>query len=286
MKTSRTVVKEDKEVDAYDRNAKSNAEEGGKAHGKKKASDVCADELYYCPAFKPSTKQGLALKPVSKRHTGSLDILVYEGIIAVYVDLCDSPTNIRDALFKAAAAVAENGHQNTVDEWIELDEVLTAAATHGHLNVVKFTVNHAREKNYTPVCAALYEPDALTQAILGQHDEMVEFLPQVAGEIEWDISKAYEAAASTDGKPLAEKLYGIYRYPGESGRAICLLSSHAEAGTMGCPGILNKTECGNWHLQVLKEALEVADEREVKLFVRKIICDLIFSGSAFVAVVT
>ncbi|ETP44500.1 hypothetical protein F442_08902 [Phytophthora nicotianae P10297] len=186
MKTSRTVVKEDKEVDAYDRNAKSNAEEGGKAHGKKKASDVCADELYYCPAFKPSTKQGLTLKPVSK---------------------------------------------NNRSEWIELDEVLTAAATHGHLNVVKFTVNHAREKNYTPVCAALYEPDALTQAILGQHDEMVEFLPQVAGEIEWDISKAYEAAASTDGKPLAEKLYGIYRYPGESGRAICLLSSHAEGTT-------------------------------------------------------
>ncbi|ETO75351.1 hypothetical protein F444_09030 [Phytophthora nicotianae P1976] len=215
MKTSRTVVKEDKEVDAYDRNAKSNAEEGGKAHGKKKASDVCADELYYCPAFKPSTKQGLTLKPVSKRHTGSLDILVYEGIIAVYVDLCDSPTNIRDALFKAAAAVAENGHQNTVEYVVGL----------------KFTVNHAREKNYTPVCAALYEPDALTQAILGQHDEMVEFLPQVAGEIEWDISKAYEAAASTDGKPLAEKLYGIYRYPGESGRAICLLSSHAEGTT-------------------------------------------------------
>ncbi|ETP16449.1 hypothetical protein F441_08935 [Phytophthora nicotianae CJ01A1] len=151
----------------------------------------------------------------SKGHTGSLDILVYEGIIAVYVDLCDSPTNIRDALFKAAAAVAENGHQNTVEYVVGL----------------KFTVNHAREKNYTPVCAALYEPDALTQAILGQHDEMVEFLPQVAGEIEWDISKAYEAAASTDGKSLAEKLYGIYRYPGESGRAICLLSSHAEGTT-------------------------------------------------------
>ncbi|ETM46413.1 hypothetical protein L914_08675, partial [Phytophthora nicotianae] len=202
MKTSRTVVKEDKEVDAYDRNAKSNAEEG------------------FLAQYETRTDLETSLQ--------DLDILVYEGIIAVYVDLCDSPTNIRDALFKAAAAVAENGHQNTVDEWIELDEVLTAAATHGHLNVVKFTVNHAREKNYTPVCAALYEPDALTQAILGQHDEMVEFLPQVAGEIEWDISKAYEAAASTDGKSLAEKLYGIYRYPGESGRAICLLSSHAE----------------------------------------------------------
>ncbi|ETL39992.1 hypothetical protein L916_08720 [Phytophthora nicotianae] len=245
MKTSRTVVKEDKEVDAYDRNAKSNAEEGDQGeveHDEKRFTgeqeeDVCHEKNALIslrgPVAKlmPSTKQGLTLKPVSKRHTGSLDILVYEGIIAVYVDLCDSPTNIRDALFKAAAAVAENGHQNTVDEWIELDEVLTAAATHGHLNVVKFTVNHAREKNYTPVCAALYEPDALTQAILGQHDEMVEFLPQVAGEIEWDISKAYEAAASTDGKPLAEKLYGIYRYPGESGRAICLLSSHAEGTT-------------------------------------------------------
>ncbi|ETK86583.1 hypothetical protein L915_08790 [Phytophthora nicotianae] len=168
----------------------------------------------------PSTKQGLTLKPVSKRHTGSLDILVYEGIIAVCRERPSEYRGVR------GGTLTDNR-----SEWIELDEVLTAAATHGHLNVVKFTVNHAREKNYTPVCAALYEPDALTQAILGQHDEMVEFLPQVAGEIEWDISKAYEAAASTDGKPLAEKLYGIYRYPGESGRAICLLSSHAEGTT-------------------------------------------------------
>lgn len=71
-------------------------------------------------------------------------------------------------------------------------------------------VNHALEKKYTHVYGARNEPDALTHAILGQHNEIVEFLLQIVGEVSWNIAKPDDVAASRHDEPLAEKLYGIY----------------------------------------------------------------------------
>ncbi|KAF4138133.1 hypothetical protein GN958_ATG12742 [Phytophthora infestans] len=153
-----------------------------------------------------------------------LDTIVWEGILVVYGDLCDTPPNIRDALLKAASLAAENGHQTTVEYVVEvidevsytynkyegMKEVLQGGASHGHLNIVKFMVNHALEKKYTHVYGARNEPDALTHAILGQHNEIVEFLLQIVGEVSWNIAKPDDVAASRHDEPLAEKLYGIY----------------------------------------------------------------------------
>ncbi|KAF4029428.1 hypothetical protein GN244_ATG13673 [Phytophthora infestans] len=60
-----------------------------------------------------------------------------------------------------------------------MKEVLQAGASHGHLKIVKFMVNHDLEDKCTHVYGARNEPDALTHAILGQHNEIVEILLQV-----------------------------------------------------------------------------------------------------------
>ncbi|KAG7377221.1 hypothetical protein PHYPSEUDO_012012 [Phytophthora pseudosyringae] len=124
---------------------------------------------------------------------------------------------------KAAEAAAENRHLDVVRclvtrvmnpkwylsaAWIYLAirPVLGGAAGNGHLRVVEFMVEHARQNDY----ARMYSRDkALEKAFSGGNQEMVEFLSHLDC-FGWDVNSAFEAAIRCDDSNLAEIIYNAY----------------------------------------------------------------------------
>ncbi|KAE9320883.1 hypothetical protein PF008_g17933 [Phytophthora fragariae] len=152
---------------------------------------------------------------------GSFDILLWEGIAAYHGPLYDLPEAIRDMVVKDIVeyVVKEvvDGDENDdsgriVPPWSDIHLVLEGAASNGHLDVVKFLTNHARENGYVEglTMHSRSSSDALTCAILGKHGEVVEYLMTLVDEFRWNMKLAFEAAVRGDQHVLAERIYEMY----------------------------------------------------------------------------
>ncbi|KAG6594356.1 uncharacterized protein IUM83_17884 [Phytophthora cinnamomi] len=151
-----------------------------------------------------------------------------------------------EVLATAAAAAAKNGMLNAaqylllefensfrkpvdkrnvyyrIDDvtWVVMDE----AAAEGHLNVVKFGVEHALALGY--VASSPFGSDALYCAVCGSHADVVRFLLDQHG-FDWKIDPAFEKAMGIDDKVIVQMLYEAYPLYADGGNLFVRMARDA-----------------------------------------------------------
>ncbi|KAG6962805.1 hypothetical protein JG688_00008430 [Phytophthora aleatoria] len=145
------------------------------------------------------------------------DTVITQMLIDKFLDDVDGQVlkKTAQAMQRAAVAAAETGRLQIVKllfpeifvyrraytpRFMAARDILDAAAASGSLEIVKFMIEHAEEKQYVDRYSFFPEVDTLTRGIVGGHAE----------RLRWNLQRAYIAAMKRGDKDLSERIYDIY----------------------------------------------------------------------------
>lgn len=134
--------------------------------------------------------------------------------------------NTKEFVRKAAEVAAEHGHCEAVQVLISLvmdfdwsryssafyhtaRGVLDAAAGRGHLNVVRFMVQHAHQYRYNQRFSIWASVDTLEHALAGGHLGVANFLIDYS-DIFWNLKRAFVVAMERGLTTVADRIAGVF----------------------------------------------------------------------------
>ncbi|KAE8875971.1 hypothetical protein PF005_g17369 [Phytophthora fragariae] len=157
---------------------------------------------------------------------------------------------------EAVVVAAEHGHCAVVQQLMPLvmgfhrltylssyyptaRSVLDAAAGNGHLEVVKFMVQHAHQYRYAQRFSIWASVDTLEHALTGRQLEVANFLIDGSG-IFWNLKRAFVVAVEMELATVAERIADVFtrRFHGDN-----LFAELAHSGDLEAVKYLYNTRC-------------------------------------------